>query len=274
MTEHIYTITSSYPDYSISTLEFPPVDHCDYEVIGVNLNADFLITTREDDVCFEKEGATQPVFIQFYGKSDYQLNTLVAFLNGLLENTGIQCSMGDDDRLYFTSSTKIFISYSTHRARLLLGLMNYETPSNPDQFVFCTETPSVCLGNLLYLTSLEGDIIFNTTTDNEAQTPSILAIMNTFTLPHVPILAHGKNLISIKKNALQISKIKLELVDKYFQPVILLSPMTVFIKISNRYEMIPKLLKTNRDKRFKKRKHSKKLFRSLTSRQELLHEDF
>jgi hypothetical protein len=126
--------------------------------------------------------------------------------------------------------------------------------------------------------SREGDIIFDTT--QALQTPSLLAIMNTFTLPHVPILTHKElgNLISIKKNALQISKIKLELVDKYFQPVMLLSPMTIFIKITQKYDVIRIKHSKREKKQFKKvygskPERPKKLSRFLTQLRERLHED-
>jgi hypothetical protein len=49
-------------------------------------------------VLFDHSTPKQSILLRFPDKSDYQLNTLVGFLNGLLQGTVTSCKMNDDGR--------------------------------------------------------------------------------------------------------------------------------------------------------------------------------
>jgi hypothetical protein len=148
--------------------------------------------------------------------------------------------MSSEGCLVFTGQHQFEIYYADHRARLLLGLINYTPPEDPTNKIFAPETPNICLGNFLHLYSREGRVIMteNTVAEQEIvidKSPSILAVINTFTMPHIPLVLTKKNgsLIPLKVRTHQISEIHMSLLDKYNQPVILLTPMTVVIKIKS-----------------------------------------
>jgi hypothetical protein len=230
----IYSMTSSNPEnFGRMKMEITPVDNCSYRVIGMNLSSDFLVTTSEDRVVFDHDSHSYS--IEFDDKSDYGTTTnLVDYLNKALHGTPITASLDESGRVLFTSAGEVFsIHFATHRARLLLGLINAKN-IEPTNSLLCTENPTTCMGNLIYLVSREGDSV-KVMDENSMQDTTLLAIINTYTLPHVPLVLHKRNgnIIPIEAHQHQLSKINFELVDKYFEPVVLTSPMTVFIEISS-----------------------------------------
>jgi hypothetical protein len=230
----MYTMTSSNPEnFGKMKMEITPVDNCDYKVIGMNLNSDFLLTTFSDRIVFDHDSTSIP--IDFEDKADYgDTVSLVDFLNTALKGTPISAALDESGRILFNSTGKVFsVQSATHRASLLLGLINADdvTPTNS---LLCTETPTMCIGNLMYLVSREGDSV-KVMDEHSLQDTTLLAIINTYTLPHVPLVLHKRNgnIIPIKAHQHQLSKINFELVDRYFEPIILTSPMTVFVEVSS-----------------------------------------
>jgi hypothetical protein len=148
-------------------------------------------------------------------------------------------SMDDTGRLMWILDTGkdaaysyVYISDASHRVKVLLGLMNY-TPDLEGTTIRATETPDVCNGGFLYLLSLEGDA--TSIQSNEERSVSTLAVISTFMINHVPVIVHKDTggLISQKIKTHHVSKITMTLVDRHLEPVLLISPMTVVMKIKS-----------------------------------------
>jgi hypothetical protein len=85
MSSTLYTCISSEPtNYGNAVLRFTPVDNAEYKVVAVNMKADFLVTAKEDEVIFHYPSEQKDLVLTFENKSDYQLSTLVDYLNSIM----------------------------------------------------------------------------------------------------------------------------------------------------------------------------------------------
>jgi hypothetical protein len=112
--------------------------NCDYVklwVSQINFTANFLITTEDDFIIIEfynkDDILTDSVKVGFPNKSDYEIDSLTAFLDDLVntevgeESLKVKFSMKNNRLLLeLYNGFKVRISDASHRAKLLIGLTN------------------------------------------------------------------------------------------------------------------------------------------------------
>lgn len=119
------------------------------------------------------------------------------------------------------------IQDASSRVKMLLGLYNMGNDKTLD--FTCSASPQLTLGNILYLRSYQSNSLATYKNDNDFLTPICYKI-NTFLNPGLPIIINKKqDVINTYYDA--IAKIKIELLDRNFEPVVLKSPLKIDIKI-------------------------------------------
>jgi hypothetical protein len=90
------------------------------------------------------------------------------------------------------------------------------------------EIPSTTFGNLLYLTSLQGETVSTTTETDQPITASIIYRINQFMRPGLPVIINKQQSRVITN---PVSKINITLTDVYYEPIVLLSRLYVAIEV-------------------------------------------
>ena len=200
--------------------------------------SNFLLTTDEDYFTIEHEG--QEYRFDFSNCMDYESSltkTLTTFLEALPD---ITLSIDSRNRFKFVSqSNKSFkIIEATHRAKLLLGLYHTQLPiiSNWDietrlQAVIAPSPPITNYANKLYLVSLQGQAV-HSIKDGLEYTPSVACSIDSFVKSGLPLIKDfDLNPIKTVVQASDLSRSSMTLVDFQFEPVVLLSPLFITLKI-------------------------------------------
>ena len=122
----------------------------------------------------------------------------------------------------------------THRIALLTGFYNTKLPLQYNRnSVEYISTPPVFTHSKFYLVSLQGNPMYANIGEQQ-YTPSIIGNIDTFIVDKEPILYNfekeGKPL-KIKTYTDSLKNLEISLVDFQFQPVALMSPLNLCIKI-------------------------------------------
>jgi hypothetical protein len=138
---------------------------------------------------------------------------------------------GDDARVPFRFSDM------SHRARLITGFYDCDFPDGYLEKWTSISAPLVGFGDLLYLISNNGNVIHSA----NAQNPSILFRMhNVFRMNQPLILTPRKDQRDeVIADGTAMRDVRLRLVDRWLQPVKILNPMVVTIKMRPIKEDIP-----------------------------------
>lgn len=122
----------------------------------------------------------------------------------------------------------------SHRIGLMTGLYNVKLNEEyPKNVPFYTELPICDYANKLYLVSKQGQAIQSNIGDVE-YTPSVIASIDAIIRQGVPIMVNFETYGKPIKNTANIDsfkQIELELVDFQYQPVPLMSPMFITVKV-------------------------------------------
>jgi hypothetical protein len=203
-------------------------DRIKYRIEQINFKADFLITTADDYIKFDYENKSE--ILRFTDKTDYDEETLVSYLNTLFQQqTTITLSLSESGRIIFSATEEFTIPEASHRAKYLLGLMAFDSVFKSATH-FATETPSVCFGHLLYLSSQQGQIIETEDQYGYDVAKDVIYRINQFMVPNLPVIINKKQ-NSLQRNSGELNNVKIQLTDRYFQPLILQSPLYVALKI-------------------------------------------
>lgn len=141
-------------------------------------------------------------------------------------NVNNQLTMFSDNNVVFTSITP--------RAKMLCGLMNVEIGKEYEgnkTHVF--DIPIFDYANKLYLISKQGSAI-HTNIGSQEYTPCIIASVDTVIRKGLPVIVNFETYGKPIKNRVNVDSFKyieVQLVDMMLQPVQLLSPMFVNIKM-------------------------------------------
>ena len=223
----IYSLSSSVPEHYETinvNINIPwKCEQVKYYVSNVNTMSNFLITTEEDFLLIVMEG--EEYNITFTNKTDYE-SSLISDLKklfGCYEKTKTAViEKNEQGNLKITLDKDFQIKDASHRVKLLLGLYHTALPvSSTDKVYVCSSPPITNYANKLYLVSLQGQAI-HATKDS----------IDTFIKPGLPLIKDFDiNPIKTVIQAADLSRSSMTLVDFQFEPVVLLSPLFVTLKI-------------------------------------------
>ena len=233
----IYSLSSSVPEHYETinvNINIPwKCEQVKYYVSNVNTMSNFLISTEEDFLLIVMEG--EEYNITFTNKTDYE-SSLIADLKklfGCYEKTKTAViEKNEQGNLKFTLDKDFQIKDASHRVKLLLGLYHTSLPvSSTDKVYVCSSPPITNYANKLYLVSLQGQAI-HATKEGREYTPSVACSIDTFIKPGLPLIKDFDiNPIKTVIQAADLSRSSMTLVDFQFEPVVLLSPLFVTLKI-------------------------------------------
>lgn len=192
-----------------------------WNVSTINTFANFLITTTDDFITINNRT------YHFKDKTSYDLDTLCDDINSILFGAICRVSMNSNGCIQFHGEGDFTINEISPRVQMLLGLYG-KLAENIQDFIAPTP-PQLTLGNILYLRSIQGNAL-GTYKDNHPSLTPICYRINTFLKPGLPIIINKKQDV-IETNYDSITKIKIELLDRNFNPVVLKSPLKIDIKI-------------------------------------------
>ena len=233
----IYSLSSSNPEH-YETIEVNinipwKCEQVKYYVSNVNTMSNFLLTTEEDFLLIFMEG--EEYRINFSSRTDYESSLIedLKKLFGCYEKTEtVEIEKNEHGNLKFTLDKDFQIIDASHRVKLLLGLYHTTLPvSSTDKVYACPSPPITNYANKLYLVSLQGQAIHSTKEGME-YTPSVSCSIDTFIKPGLPLIKDfDLNPIKTVIQASDLSRSSMTLVDFQFEPVVLLSPLFVTLKI-------------------------------------------
>jgi hypothetical protein len=209
-----------------------------YWVDSVNTFANLALLMFDDFIEVQWSVASTK---KFYFKELYAVDAMevASVLNKLLEDV-------DEPKLKFaqdgpmllitlvqsTECLDFKIIGMSHRAQLITGLYDVSLPLDcifSDSTVHAPSVPYIYYGNKLYLTSDQGNVIKS----SNVQCPTVIFRINEFLMSTLPILIKPRKEERdvVIADGTNFHEIRVKLVDRWQQPVILKSPMIVTIKM-------------------------------------------
>ena len=233
----IYSLSSSDPEHYETinvNINIPwKCEQVKYYVSNVNTMSNFLLTTDEDYLIIVMDG--EEYRFTFTNKTDYE-SSLIKDLKDLFNcyektKTAI-IEKNANGCVKFTFDKDFEIIDASHRVKLLVGLYHTTLPvSSTDKVYVCSSPPITNYANKLYLVSLQGQAI-HASKEGMEYTPSVACSIDTFIKPGLPLIKDfDMNPIKTVIQAADLSRSSMTLVDFQFEPVVLLSPLFVTMKI-------------------------------------------
>ncbi len=233
-------------------------EYIKYYVSSINTNCNILMTTTDDVFeYYTYETKTKNIYdeeeeeeeeeeyrevsdittIHFQNRSSYTIKSIEDFMN---KNTrdDIKWEYDNNKRVFIMKMLKnISIERVSHRVALLLGLYNYDLPSdfeaNEEDEHYPIQDIPILNHTKFYLVSLQGNPMYANIGEKQ-HTPSIIGNIDTITRDGKPIIYNfekeGKPL-KIKTYTESLKNLEISLVDFQFQPIILKSPLSISVKI-------------------------------------------
>jgi hypothetical protein len=183
---------------------------------------------------------------RFYLKDLYSVDVLdvVRVLNGMLNSQQQLWPIQKGPRVQFQftesdsdASSKVSLTWQitgmSHRAKLITGFYDCTFPIKcTDSLEGIISAPSVPYnyhGNKLYLMSNQGNVIQSC----NVQSPGVLLRINEFLMATLPVLIKPKKEERdvVIGDGTSLRQFDIKLVDRWYEPVILLNPMIVTIKM-------------------------------------------
>ena len=233
----IYSLSSSDPNHYETidvNINIPwKCEQVKYYVSNVNTMSNFLLTTEEDYLIIVMDG--EEYRFTFSSKTDYE-SSLIKDLKELFNcydktKTAI-IEKNEHGCLKLTLDKDFEIIDASHRVKLLMGLYHTTLPvSSTDKVYVCSSPPITNYANKLYLVSLQGQAI-HASKEGMEYTPSVACSIDTFIKSGLPLIKDFDiNPIKTVIQAADLSRSSMTLVDFQFEPVVLLSPLFVTLKI-------------------------------------------
>jgi hypothetical protein len=133
--------------------------------------------------------------------------------------------------MYYEGAFVFFkITRMSHRAKIITGFYDADFSTfERELYVYSPSAPYVYHGNKLYLTSDQGNVIKSC----NIQSPTVILRINEFMMSGLPLLIkpRAEDRDVIIADGTNFHQISVKLVDRWYQPVILKSPMIVTIKM-------------------------------------------
>ena len=233
----IYSLSSSDPQHYETinvNINIPwKCEQVKYYVSNINTVANFLLTTNEDFFIMVIDG--EQYKFNFKNKTDYEsslINDLKNLFTRHTETNTVTVDKNEHGNLKFTHNKDFQITEATHRAKLLLGLYHTTLPVSSTNNTYTFLSPPITnYANKLYLVSLQGQAI-HASKEGKEYTPSVACSIDTFIKSGLPLIKDfDLNPIKTVTQAADLSRSSMTLVDFQFEPVVLLSPLFVTLKI-------------------------------------------
>lgn len=231
----IYSEISKDPE-NYNIVEFHPKlpcysDRFKWYISSINTFANFLVTTTDDFLEFNDET------YYFENRCEYDIAEIPIYLTKLINDENFKIYISSDNLLCIESLSKNVkpkITNASNRVKMLLGLENMNFPLIDSKIIIAKTSPKTMFGNILYLRSFQGYSL-ETTKDDKNLDINICYRINTFLKSGLPIIINKKQDV-LETNYENILKIKIELVDKNFEPIILKSPLKIDLVIKPIYK--------------------------------------
>ena len=233
----IYSLSSSDPNHYETidvNINIPwKCEQVKYYVSNVNTMSNFLLTTEEDYLIIVIDG--EEYRFTFSSKTDYEsslINDLKELFNCYDKTKTAIIEKNEHGCLKLTLDKDFEIIDASHRVKLLMGLYHTTLPvSSTDKVYVCSSPPITNYANKLYLVSLQGQAI-HASKEGMEYTPSVACSIDTFIKSGLPLIKDFDiNPIKTVIQAADLSRSSMTLVDFQFEPVVLLSPLFVTLKI-------------------------------------------
>ena len=233
----IYSLSSSDPNHYETidvNINIPwKCEQVKYYVSNVNTMSNFLLTTEEDYLIIVMDG--EEYRFTFSSKTDYEsslIKDLKELFNCYDKTKTAVIEKNEHGCLKFTLDKDFEIIDASHRVKLLVGLYHTTLPvSSTDKVYVCSSPPITNYANKLYLVSLQGQAI-HASKEGMEYTPSVACSIDTFIKSGLPLIKDFDiNPIKTVIQAADLSRSSMTLVDFQFEPVVLLSPLFVTLKI-------------------------------------------
>ena len=204
-------------------------EYIKYHVASINTR-DILISSNDDMIEYEWNGGRRTC------RLDNRYDMSNPDILNILQNNGVlNSAFNNKGQIEITPLVQNFqFTKITHRAGLVTGLynikLNEEYPANVP--IVC-EKPITDYAHKLYLVSKQGQAIQSNIGDVE-YTPSVIASIDHIIMDGLQIMMNFETYGKPIKNIVNIDsfkQIELELVDFQYQPVELMSPMFITIKV-------------------------------------------
>ncbi|KAK8863590.1 hypothetical protein M9Y10_023735 [Tritrichomonas musculus] len=242
----LLSLKSTGPDYSHlqSNIQIPwNCEYIEYHVASINTR-NVLVITDEDYVVLQwddNDGRNTPraSISRLHDSNHITGADIFSIFRHLDANNNPIATVavnGRTGKIEITPHVNNFrITSISYRASLITGLYNH--PLNqvfPVNVATTCDVPIFDFYNRLYLISKQGQAIQSNIDDKE-YTPSVIACIDHVIRHGVPIMQNFETYGKPIKNIVNIDsfkQIELELVDFNYQPVKLMSPMFVTIKVN------------------------------------------
>ena len=237
----LYSVHSKPSDYSTVSLNIDIPWKCSYikyYISSINTMSNILYSTTDDTFEFIDD-EKQLIKITFENKYSYEIKELIKKMNSTqMKNDEcvniITFSVNADNTITMLSTKDITIKSISHRIQLLTGLYNTTLPieiKNNTPYIIL-DLPVLNYANKLYLVSLQGQPVYSSIGEKE-YTPSVIANIDSMILNQAPLIVNYDQTkpIKIKTNSDSLKYLEMRLVDFMYQPIKLMSPLFITIKI-------------------------------------------
>jgi hypothetical protein len=168
--------------------------------------------------------------------SDVNTASLVEYLNGLMQSSGIEVYYDSCSRIYFTSMNDIVISDCSYNLRLMLGLVNVKLPISNNKMLngghkmlLCPDVGLYISTPVLYLACNPGSKSYRTSGNSFTSMRILMKLTNSFFAKQPIVNANGDFTTTVRCS--DLSDVRFTLIDANYHEVKLLSPMYLTVQL-------------------------------------------
>ena len=229
-------------DYTISSVDYehnnriytnitgPQTEYCKLTITSLTTMANFVVLDTNDYITINDH--TYRIQEDF---SDVNTASLVEYLNGLMQSSGIEVYYDSCSRIYFTSMDDIVISDCSYNLRLMLGLVNVKLPIsnnsmlNLHKMLLCPDVGLYISTPVLYLACNLGSKSYRTSGDSFTSMRILMRLTNSFFAKQPINNPNGDFTTTVRCS--DLSDVRFTLIDANYQEVKLLSPMYLTVQL-------------------------------------------
>ena len=223
-------------DYTISSVDYehnsrintnisgPHTEYCKMTITSLTTMANFVVLDTADYITInDKKYNIQEDF------SDVNTASLVEYLNGLMQSSGIEVYYDSCSRIYFTSMNDIVISDCSYNLRLMLGLVNVKLPISNNKKLLCPDVGLYISTPVLYLACNLGSKSYRTSGNSFTSMRILMKLTNSFFAKQPIVNANGDFTTTVRCS--DLSDVRFTLIDANYHEVKLLSPMYLTVQL-------------------------------------------
>ena len=229
-------------DYTISSVDYehnnrintnisgPHTEYCKMTITSLTTMANFVVLDTTDYITINDK--TYNIQEDF---SDVNTASLVEYLNGLMQSSGIEVYYDSCSRIYFTSMNDIVISDCSYNLRLMLGLVNVKLPIsnnkmlNVHKMLLCPDVGLYISTPVLYLACNLGSKSYRTSGNSFTSMRILMKLTNSFFAKQPIVNANGDFTTTVRCS--DLSDVRFTLIDANYHEVKLLSPMYLTVQL-------------------------------------------